>query len=500
MGRTAHFEAFHNHLRQVKHLNCLAGLAKWDQEVNMPEAGAEFRSEQLAYLAGMAHTLLTDGRLADLIQQVRQSGDMDDIAERQVSAIERDLEKTTRLPKAFVERFSKAVSNANQAWAKAREDEDFRHFQPALKHLVALNQEKAQYYGYQTHIYDALLDDYEPGLTTNVAEDTLQKAKRSLSNLLKGLQTQAQPPADFLYRYFPVDQQKALNRQVAAELGFDYHAGELNTSTHPFTISFSPQDVRITTRFFPNDFAESLGSTIHETGHALYEQGFLSAHYGLPSGEAISLGIHESQSRLWENHVGRSRAFVKGFLPLFKQYFPEQLGNIGNEEFYRAFNRVQPSLIRTAADEVTYHLHIAIRTELEKAMLEERLSVEDLPEAWNQAYRDHLGLIPPDLKHGVLQDIHWAHGALGYFPTYSLGSFYAAQFFQQAQNAIPDLDDQLARRQTAPLLNWLRENLHQHGRLYQADEICEAITGEPLRFAYFESYIYTKYQELYNLT
>lgn len=495
----ASFEDFHNYLKQVKYLEHIAGIANWDQEVHMPQKGSDFRARQLATMAGWHHQMLTDGRLEGYLENLRNNDSLDADQRKNVEVVDRDLQKTKRLPQEFVERLSQTVSEANQAWSQAREAEDFSLFAPKLKALVELNKEKAGYYGYQHHIYDALLDDYEPGLTTYAMDDIMQRAKDSLTKLLGQLKTQKPPDTSFIYRQFPADQQKALSRQVAADLGFDFEAGELNVSKHPFTISFNPLDVRITTRFLEKDFPESLGSTIHETGHALYEQGLLADNYGLPAGDAISLGIHESQSRLWENNVGRSRAFIRGYLPLFKQYFPDQLGAVGEEDFYKAFNQVRPGLIRTAADEVTYHLHILIRTELEKALLEDRLNVDDLPEAWNQAYHDYLGITPAKPSLGVLQDIHWAHGAMGYFPTYSLGSFYAAQFYDQALKDIPHLDEQLAQRNSQSLLTWLRHNLHQYGRLYKASEICEKITGEPLNFQYFEKYIYSKYQDIYNL-
>jgi len=315
----------------------------------------------------------------------------------------------------------------------------------------------------------------------------------------KRIQANEQPYDSFLYQKFDIDRQKALSKHLAALLGFDFSCGRLDVSEHPFTISLNPKDVRITTRFQPNDLAESIWSTIHEAGHALYEQGLLPENYGLPSGEAISLGIHESQSRLWENHVGKSYPFVAGVLPVLKQYFPEQLGAISDIQFYQALNRVAPSLIRTSADEITYHLHILIRFELEKELIEKTLKVEDLPEAWNEKYKTYLGIDVPSLKAGVLQDVHWSHGALGYFPTYSIISFYASQFFKQAQKDIPELNHQMAERQFQPLLNWLREHIHQHGRLYQARELCEAITGEPLNFAYFRDYAWDKYRCIYDL-
>ena len=493
------YQAFHDYLKQVKHVEHVAGIANWDQEVHMPQKGHEFRAQQLAYLSGWHHQLLTDGKLEGYLEQLRQDDSLTESQKRNVAAVDRDLAKTKKLPTEFVQRMSQAVSEANQAWSRAREGEDFTIFSPKLKELVALNQEKARYYGYQDHIYDALLDDFEPGLTTKAVDQVMGQAKQSLTSLLSQINQQPAPEMRAMQQRFPQEQQLALSRQLAREVGFDFEAGGLSISEHPFTTSFSPLDVRITTRFFENDLPESIGSTIHEAGHALYEQGLLPENYGLPAGEAISLGIHESQSRLWENNIGRSRAFIRAYLPVFKQYFPEQLGAIGEAEFYRAFNQVQPSLIRTAADEVTYHLHILIRTELEKALLEERLSVDELPEAWNQAYRDYLGITPGKPSEGVLQDIHWSHGAIGYFPTYSLGSFYAAQFYHQAQQDMPDLHEQIEQRNLQPLLQWLRENLHQHGRLYQASEICEAITGEPLNFQYFEQYLYQKYQDIYYL-
>jgi carboxypeptidase Taq len=285
--------------------------------------------------------------------------------------------------------------------------------------------------------------------------------------------------------------------ELLRKMGYDFAAGRQDISTHPFTTSFSGSDVRVTTRINQNDLNEMIWSTIHEGGHALYEQGLPDSEYGLPSGEAISLGIHESQSRLWENNVGRSLPFWKANFEELKSYFPENLAEVSATEFYKAMNIVKPSLVRTAADELTYHFHILIRFEIEKQLMEKALSVNDLPTLWNKKYKEYLDLDVPDDASGILQDIHWSHGSFGYFPTYSVGSFYAAQFFAKAKKDIPELNENIGEPEMKKLLVWLRDNIHIHGRTYNSDEVCVRVTGESLNFNYFMDYARGKYKDIY---
>ncbi len=499
MASNEAFINFQSYLKNITHLEKVAGLAQWDQEVLMPAKGAADRAGLMAFLSSEHHRFWTSGKVEEWLIHCRDQSELTPGQKRNLDEIEKDLNKIKKLPEEFVSRMSQACSEAYQAWMKARHEEDFSVFAPHLQKIIDLNLEKAEYVGYKEHPYDALLDDYEPGLTLKEVESVLGSAKKRLTGIIDQINNQQQVDDNFLRQHFDLEEQKNLSKMVAANLGFDFQSGRLDVSEHPFTVSLSPKDVRITTRFQENDLAESLWSTIHETGHALYEQGLLAENYGLPSGEAISLGIHESQSRLWENHVGKSLPFIQGYLPVMKQYFSEQLGKIDEFEFYKGLNKVQPSLIRTSADEITYHLHILIRFELEKSLLDNSLPVQDLPEAWNEKYRNYLGVEVPSLKEGVLQDVHWSHGAIGYFPTYSIGSFYAAQFFHHARKAIPKLNEQLKQREFKPLLDWLRENIHQQGRLFNSREICEKVTGEPLNFEYFNHYALEKYQLIYNL-
>ena len=499
MSQYNQYQDFRKYLRRLTHTEKMTRLAAWDQRVNMPPKGGSARGMQMSYLAAHHHQLWTSGEIEQYINELKQDDSLDEIQRKNIAEVEKDLDKAKKLPQEFVSRFTKATTEAQQAWSEARKAEDFEIFAPKLQEVVDLNLEKAEYYGYNDHPYDALLEDFEPGLTMKEVEQTLTNAREALTSILRKIKDKPEPDTSILHQYFNPDTQLSLSKRLAADLGFDFQAGHLGMSEHPFTVSMSPNDVRITTRFKAKDLAEAYGSTIHETGHALYEQGLDPENYGLPACESVSLGIHESQSRLWENNVGKSYPFIKGYLPVIKQFFPEQLGNTDDITFYKALNKVQPNLIRTAADEITYHIHILIRFEIEKALVEKEIDVKDLPDTWNRKYRDYMGIDVPSLKQGVLQDVQWAHGAIGYFPTYSLGSFYAAQFYKQAEKDISGLKNQIEGRNFASLLDWLRKNIHQHGRLYNSRELCEAITGEPLNFDYFEHYVNDKYNAIYDL-
>jgi carboxypeptidase Taq len=341
------------------------------------------------------------------------------------------------------------------------------------------------------------MDEFEKGCTVGLVDNLFSNMLPRLRNILEKIQLASPPDDDFLFKSFDKKKQWEMGMEIISELGFDFEAGRQDISSHPFSTSFNKFDVRITTRIDERDFSSMLFSCIHETGHALYEQGLPESEYGLPSGEYASLGIHESQSRLWENHVGRSRAFWKFHYPRMLKTFPEAFDGIPEEKFYRAINKVKPSLIRTESDELTYHFHVMIRYEIEKMLILGDLKTADIPACWNEQYNKWLGVIVPDDRQGCLQDVHWSHGSFGYFPTYSLGSFYAAQFFQSAFKADPGLMEKMENGSTAGLLLWLRQRIHGSGRIWNSEEVCKLATGETLNVQYFLDYLLDKYGKIY---
>jgi carboxypeptidase Taq len=371
-------------------------------------------------------------------------------------------------------------------------------FKDALREMIDIKKEEAELLGYDDHPYDALIDAFEPDAKTDQLTILFKDVREQLVEFVRQLNEKAQVDDSFLYKFYPKQKQWDYGIQMLKVLGYDFKAGRQDISPHPFTTSFGATDVRVTTRIDEHNFGNMTWSCIHEGGHALYEQGLPNEDYGLPSGKYVSLGIHESQSRLWENNVGRSLGFWKSHYGDLQQLFPGNLKNVNLNDFYKGINKVVPSLIRTESDELHYHFHILIRFEIEKGLIEGSLEVDDLDKIWNEKYKSYLDVDVPDDNNGVLQDIHWAHGSIGYFPTYSLGSFYAAQFFNQALKDVPNLTEQIEHGDTSKLLEWLRENIHQYGMTYNADELCEKVTGEKLNFKYFMNYIKDKYYLIYS--
>lgn len=413
----------------------------------------------------------------------------------------RTYERERKLPVAFVQELSALSSKAQHIWAEARAQSNFALFLPSLKRLVELKRKEAEYIGYKDSPYDALLDGFEPGLTSQQLSVTFSELRDFLKPFLRQLQSKTKdlPDKSLVHGTFPIEQQAAFNRALVKEIGFDFEAGRLDTSTHPFTTNFHPHDVRITTRYSEDDALYALGSTIHEMGHALYEQGLSVKDYGTPLGEALSLSIHESQSRFWENTIGKSRAFWQHFYPKLQKQFPKPFARVPLETFYRLINRVEPSLIRTDSDEVSYNLHIILRYEIERGLIEGTLKAKDLPDIWNAKIKEYLGIKVPNDRLGVLQDVHWSIGAIGYFPTYALGNLYAAQFRQAAKRDLPTLEANLRTGSFSGLREWLRTNIHLHGKRYSADTLVRRITGEPLRAKYFIQYLQEKYADVYKL-
>ncbi|MBT5875470.1 MAG: carboxypeptidase M32 [Candidatus Latescibacteria bacterium] len=485
--------------QEVSDINGALALMGWDQETYMPAKGASTRGRQLATLSGIAHERFTSTEMGSAIEE---AGSEELTVDQQVN--QRELawtySRSKRLPTALVKDLAETSSIAIQAWRDARENSDFPAFVPHVKKLLALQTQVAEAIGYAEEPYDALLEDYEPGTSTREIAETFEALRTPLVALVDRIrESGVSPRTDFLERSYPIEDQRKFGVMVTERMGFDYEAGRLDISAHPFCTHTGVHDVRMTTRYTPTLPTQSLFGIIHEAGHGLYEQGQDPSFEGLPRAQAVSLGIHESQSRMWENLVGRSRPFWNHFFPEIVKTFPEQLSDVSEEEFYAAINNVTPSLIRVEADEVTYNLHILLRFEIERGLFTGTFAVEDLPAVWNEKMQDYLGIAPDDNREGVLQDIHWSYGSFGYFPTYSLGNLYASQFFAKACADIPDLTDKISSGNLLPLREWLRTHIHDLGMTYRASDLVVQVTGEPLNADYFVSYLNEKFGALYGL-
>jgi carboxypeptidase Taq len=498
----AAYEELCTHARETAKLASIMGLLEWDERTKMPPAGGEYRAEQIAYLAGEIHKRQTAPRLGEWLAQLADSrlaadphGDSGTI----IRQLKREYDKKTRLPQSLVEELSRTAVLGQQLWVEARKADDFEKFQPILEKTLDLKRQEAAALGYEDTPYDALLDDYEPDAKTREVRTTLAALRDALTPLVEQIvASPRRPDRSILQRDFPIDAQEAFGKEAAAAIGFDFNAGRLDVTDHPFCGGAGPRDIRITTRYNTNDFGDAFFSILHETGHGLYEQGLPAEHFGLPTGEAVSLGVHESQSRMWENQVGRNQSFWELMLPQAQQTFPA-LKDLALDDFYFAVNDVQPSLIRVDADEVTYNLHILIRFELELAMIEDQLQAGDLPAAWREKYQRYLGVTPPNDADGALQDVHWSAGLFGYFPTYSLGNLYAGQFFAKAAADLGDVNAAFSRGEFRPLLDWLREKIHRHGQRWSANDLAIRVTGKPLSHEAWFTQIRAKYSELYDL-
>ena len=476
-------------------------LLSWDQNVYLPPGAAAARGQQLATLGGVIHKRATDPQLGEWLEGLEAAGadegDTPDAA--LVRVVRRNFEQATKLPGAFVEDFTLARSAAQAAWVGARAASDFSQFAPHLAKMVDFNLQQAELLGYDAHPYDALHDLFERGSSTGRLRTVFAELRDALVPLLRELSDKENSDAP-LRQAFSEAEQEAFAVGVIRAFGYDFERGRLDRTVHPFATSMSKYDVRVTTRYDANFLSPALFGTLHEAGHALYEQGISSEYDRSPLGVAVSLGIHESQSRLWENLVGRSQGFWRWAYPKLQETFPAQLREVSQAEFYRAINRVSPSLIRVEADEVTYNLHIMVRFELELALLEGTLKAADLPEAWNAKYEDYLGVTPPDDAQGCLQDIHWSIGMFGYFPTYTLGNLISAQLFDAVKAAQPELEEDIQHGQFGNLLGWLRENIHQHGSRYEPAELLERATGQKLEAGPYIRYLKEKFGALYGVT
>ena len=496
-----HLKQLKERLIEIHNLNAAAALLGWDQQTYMPPGGAGHRAAQLATLSRISHEMFTAEETGRLLEAAEAEGsdldyDSDDASLLRVARHDYDL--ATRVPTDLVAEITHVTTLAFEEWAKARANSDYQAFRPWLEQIVDLNRRKAEHLGYEDRIYDALLDQYEPGMKTAQVQAVFDELKAGQMPLIHAIAGQVDRVDNaILRRDYDEEKQHEFGLEVARRLGYDFQRGRLDRAVHPFTTGFGSNDVRITTRYDRNWLPGSLFGTIHETGHALYEQGSADSISGTPLEGGTSLGIHESQSRLWENLVGRSRGFWEFFLPRLKEYFPEALADVDLDTFYRAINRAQPSLIRVEADEVTYNMHVIIRFEMENDLLEGKLSVADAPDAWNARYEEYLGVTPPDDAQGILQDVHWAGGMIGYFPTYTLGNVLSVQFFEKAVADRPEIPEQISRGEFGDLLSWLQENIYRHGRKYMPAELIERVTGETLSAKPYLAYLRRKYGEIY---
>ena len=492
----AKYKASMQRIADVKHANA---VLQWDQETNLPPKGARFRGQQISTLSEISHRLFSDDELGAVLQELLTRDDLSLKEKRNVARTFEDYTKNKKYTSAFVRTLSEQINKTFHAWIESRKQNSFSVYEKELDQLIQLKKQEAELLGYERHPYNALLDEFEKGCTTELLDRTFTHLLPSLKELLQKISAKPQVDDSFLRQDFPKQQQWDWGMQLIRHLNFDFEAGRQDLSEHPFSTSFNKYDVRITTRMDEKDFANMTWSCIHEVGHALYEQGLPEEEYGLPLGEACSYSIHESQSRLWENNVGRSKAFWQHYYSQLQNFFPAQFRSIDLEQFYKGINKIQPSLIRTEADELTYHFHVYIRYELEKRLIENSLATRDLPAFWNEHYKSLLNVAVPNDKQGCLQDVHWSHGSFGYFPTYSLGSFYAAQFFATAKQQLQNLDRDLAQGKTSGLLQWLREHIHNQGRFYTSEELCQAVTGTPLDVTYFTHQLLEKYTAIYTL-
>lgn len=503
MTAAATYEQLCSHARETALLQSVREVLEWDERTKMPPAAGQYRAEQITHLAGIVHRRRTDPRIGQWLAELAASPlaeDRHSDGGANIRETMRQYEKLVKVPQTLVEELSRVSVLGQQAWVEARRNDDYTAFQPILEKIVRLKREQAAAIGYGDCPYDPLLDDYEPGASTAAVTRVLEALRQGLVPLVAAISDCGRKPkSEILERHYPVAKQEAFGKAAAEAVGFDFQRGRLDVTHHPFCTELGPDDCRITTRYDEQFFPSGFFSILHEAGHGIYDQGLRSDQYGLPAGSYVSLGIHESQSRLWENLVGRSQAFWQHFFPQAQGRFVQALGDASLDEFCFAVNDVHPSLIRVEADEATYNLHIIIRFELEQALINDDLSAGDLPAAWNQKYREYLGIEPPDYADGVLQDVHWGAALIGYFPTYSLGNLYAAQFFAQAQQDLGPMDEQFRRGEFQPLFNWLRTHIHRPGQCYTAAELVQKVTGQPLSHEPALEYLRTKFERLYGI-
>lgn len=491
------YSIYKTKMQKIADVKYASAVLQWDQETYLPPKGIDFRGQQIATLSEIAHQLFTDKTMGELLEELSLCEDLTSSEKRNIVLSKEDYERNIKLSAAFIRQLSETVNQSYHAWAKARKENSFALFEQPLHELIQLKKQEADMLGYEQHPYNALMNDYDKGLTVSKVDSLFVELKTPLLNLLDSLKNKKSIDNSFLFQEFEKDYQWKFGLEILNRIGFDFEAGRQDISLHPFTTNFSSKDVRVTTRIDEHDFSNMTWSCLHEGGHALYEQGLPADQYGLPLGEYCSLSIHESQSRLWENCIGRGLPFWQHNFKLLTNSFPKQLKDINIEKFYKGINSVSPSLIRTEADELTYHFHVMIRYEIEKMLIEGSLPTKDIPACWNEMYQKYLGVKVPDDNRGCLQDIHWSHGSFGYFATYSLGSLYAAQLYSTIEKKYPAVSEDLTNGKINSIQDWLKKEIYCNGRYYSSEELCKKATGETLQSSYFIEYATKKFSEIY---
>jgi len=489
-------------LAEIADLNAAQALLSWDQQTYMPSGGGESRGYQLATIGKISHEKFTSdgiGKLLDDLEREFEGADPDSDELHLLNVTRHEYDQATRVPTEFVAEFAVATSKAFEAWVEARSKSDFSIFRPHLERVVELGQRFISFFPPADHPYDVLLDQFERGMKTADVKAIFEALRPQQVELLQAIAEQPQVDDSFLYGDYDSKKMWDFSETLATKFGYDWERGRQDKSAHPFTTEFSINDVRITTRFEVDNPVNTLFNTMHETGHALYDQGVNQSYERGPLAGGASLAVHESQSRMWENLVGRSLPFWEHFYPEYQKLFPERVGNVDLDTFYKSINKVEPSLIRVDADEATYNMHIMLRLELEIGMIENTVKVKDLPEIWNAKMEEYLGIVPPNDAKGVLQDVHWSSGLMGYFSTYALGNLISVQLWERINAEIPDLDDQFRNGEFGALLAWLRENIHVYGKKYKPQELVQRMTGSKIDAAPYVRYLKQKFGEIYGL-
>ncbi|RNB85131.1 carboxypeptidase M32 [Brevibacillus fluminis] len=496
-------KSFREYVNKLVTYSQAIAVLSWDLRTKAPRKGTEARSNVIGMLSGEHFKLATSPQMEEYLLALEEPAvfsTLDPILAKTVQECRKEFDRSKKLPADRYQEYVVLTATSGSVWEEARPKNDFAAFRPYLEKIVAFQQEFIGYWGYNGHKYNALLDMYEPGMTVGQLDPMFATLRAKTVDLVAAIAASPnQPDTSFLTKHYEPSEQEKFNRFIVEQIGYDFAAGRLDVSAHPFCTTFAPTDVRITTRFIPNDLRTALFGSIHETGHAIYEQNISMDLFGTPLCDGTSMGIHESQSRYWENMVGRSLPFWNHFYGDLTKQFPTQLEGVNVERFYRAVNQVTPSLIRIEADEVTYNLHIMIRYELEKGLIEGSLAVEDLPHLWNEKMQEYLGVTPDSDANGCMQDVHWSEGLFGYFPTYSLGNVYAAQITNTLKKEISNYDELIASGQFAPIRSWLKEKIHRHGKMKSPNELLQDITGELTNANYLVDYLESKYKTIYQL-
>ncbi len=485
-------------LMELTQIESTMAILGWDEQVMMPINGTAYRAKCSGYLSGLIHKKILELNEDNLLDKlVADFSKLDQNDKAIVRETFRVYKRTKNIPQKLVERLAEMSSKAFLIWRKAREHSKFEEFEPILTEIVDLKIEEAEMIGYEESPYDALLDDYEQGITTLDLDEIFTSLKNFLIPFIKKIK-QSNIQIEKIKGTFPINQQKAFNEMVVKKMGFDFKSGRFDSSVHPFTTGFNPKDVRITTRYDEKDLLQSIMSSIHEAGHALYDQNLPAKKFGTPLGESLSFGFHESQSLFWERRLAGSKNFWEYFYPELKKKF-NCLEKVSLNDFYKAINIVEPSFIRTDADEITYSLHIILRYELEKDLIEQKIRVSDLKKKWNEKMEEYLGLKVPTDTQGILQDVHWSSGSFGYFPAYALGNLYSAQILSTMKKELKNFDKLIATANFKPILIWLKDHIYSYGKLYTPKELIKKITGDKLNPQFFFDYAEEKYKDIYNI-